>query len=569
MRLRLKNERGFVMLLALFVVSLVLTHSMVGLTRATGELLTARHSVASLRTFHAAEAALDSALADLKQQIAVSGQFPAQIMPPVLPMLPGMHVQSLTAVYATAQRTATIHTNTDPLQTNDDALEPFEGMTAILRDLEVRADVDDTQGHRTRLQSVLTFHLVPIFQFAVYDWDDWTFTPGPAMQITGNIYAQGSIALGPDTGLTIRGNVSTGEEFLHILPGTGYVRIADANGTLQDMWQGSEWLESTDGNWATESQARWDGRVTAHARSITLPLPWVDEAPIDPIELIRPGVASDSAGVRDARLYYKADLRILGGQPYDSHGSPVTLPAGTVTTNSFYDAREGEVVRVTEINVGLLRDHPPANGIVYVGEDPAHPASADAVRLVNGTELPTNGLTVVSHHPLYVKGSYNTVNQQPAALIGDALTVLSDNWDDTHGNWATHSRTAYSRTAVNTQVNAAVMSGRARQMEGDTPSQPADAYLTYGGASEHMLRFLEDWGGQTFIFMGSEVSPWDSREATTDLACCGDGGAYNPPIRIWNFDQTFLNGMSSLPPGTPRVYVAVTGVWRQMGLNEP
>ena len=168
MRPRLKDERGFVMLLALFVVSIVLTHNMVGLTRATGELLTARHHVASLRTFHAAEAALDSALVGLKQEIAVSGQFPAQITPPALPSLPGMHIQGLTAGYLKdalgvpiAQRTATIHT--DPADPKDNALEPFEGMTAILRDVEVRADVDDVQGHRTRLQSVLTFHLVPIF----------------------------------------------------------------------------------------------------------------------------------------------------------------------------------------------------------------------------------------------------------------------------------------------------------------------------------------------------------------------------------------------------------------------
>jgi hypothetical protein len=221
-------------------------------------------------------------------------------------------------------------------------------------------------------------------------------------------------------------------------------------------------------------------------------------------------------------------------------------------------------MQVTELDVDKLRSQgAPTNGIVYVGEDPNQPALAEGVRLVNGSTLPDDGLTVVSHHPLYVKGDYNTVDRQPASLIGDAVTVLSGNWNDARGNHLTGSR-----TAAPTQVNAAVMGGRARQRDGDTPAQENERYLTGGAQNEHMLRFLENWDGQTFTFMGSEVSPWDSREATSRLACCGDGGAYNPPIRVWSFDQSFLAGVNNLPPGTPRVYVAVTGVWRELGPDE-
>ena len=84
------------------------------------------------------------------------------------------------------------------------------------------------------------------------------------------------------------------------------------------------------------------------------------------------------------------------------------------------------------------------------------------MRLVNGAQLPfttdpggsgrtTSGLTVTTPQPLYVKGNYNvqtsagsasgtnTANTYPAALMGDAITVLSANWSDTNTSSTTFS----------------------------------------------------------------------------------------------------------------------------------
>ena len=53
--------------------------------------------------------------------------------------------------------------------------------------------------------------------------------------------------------------------------------------------------------------------------------------------------------------------------------------------------------------------------------------------------LPANGLTVVSENPVYVQGNYNATNDPvanpnedhvPAAIIADAVTILSNNWTD-------------------------------------------------------------------------------------------------------------------------------------------
>ena len=86
----------------------------------------------------------------------------------------------------------------------------------------------------------------------------------------------------------------------------------------------------------------------------------------------------------------------------------------------------------------------PANGILYAAanEKESNPNKEDGIRLVNGSKLPSQGLTVVSENPVYVQGDYNTKDKNgnlrtaltpltdliPAAVMADAVTVLSNNW---------------------------------------------------------------------------------------------------------------------------------------------
>ena len=57
-------------------------------------------------------------------------------------------------------------------------------------------------------------------------------------------------------------------------------------------------------------------------------------------------------------------------------------------------------------------------------------ASLDpAIRMVNAGALP-NPMTVAAEWPLYVRGHYNNINKQPAALAGDGITILSTVWSD-------------------------------------------------------------------------------------------------------------------------------------------
>ena len=173
-----------------------------------------------------------------------------------------------------------------------------------------------------------------------------------------------------------------------------------------------------------------------------------------------------------------------------------------------------------------------------------------AVRVANGATLPTNGLTVATPFPIYVLGNYNAsgtslnngtnvVNTVPAALLGDAITVLSTSWNDSY----TASTALNSRNAAITTVNAATM-------EGMVPSVTVNGTKHYSGGVENFLRLLENWSGDTLTYNGSIVVMFSSRYATNFWQT--PGNYCNVPTRAWGFDVNFQN-QNGLPPLTPLV----------------
>src|SRR3970282_399743 len=203
------------------------------------------------------------------------------------------------------------------------------------------------------------------------------------------------------------------------------------------------------------------------------------------IEIVDGGDAPD---LRAAKMYSKSGLRIVDGAATDMNNNPVSLPGGVITSKSFYDMREQRTMTIVEIDVGLLRSTgaAPANGVLYVATTGTPGA---AVRLVNGSQLPAPGLGVVSENPLYIRGDYNTVAKVPAAVLADAITVLSNNWaannSDTKGALGTNTRPATANT-----VNAAFALGRSRESTCGNGN----------GQLENDVRFLEDWNSRNFTY---------------------------------------------------------------------
>jgi hypothetical protein len=250
-----------------------------------------------------------------------------------------------------------------------------------------------------------------------------------------------------------------------------------------------------------------------------------------------------------------------------------------VTNQTFYDYREQKTVQAVQVDIaGLnawLNNNSTTGGqqydqinttgstdkghdinSIYVYNNTANDNSTlPAVRLVNGQQLPSSGLTVATPQPLYVQGDYNTTTDgshfsaslgdtthtRPAALLGDAITILSKNWKDSYGPGTSLNN----RSPVSTCINAATL-------EGIVPSDGSH----YSGGVENFLRLLEDWSGKTLTYNGSIVVMFPSQYATTPWG----GGYYSVPTRNWGFDTNFEDS-NKLPPMTPQLKATVRGAY--------
>jgi hypothetical protein len=260
-----------------------------------------------------------------------------------------------------------------------------------------------------------------------------------------------------------------------------------------------------------------------------------------------------------------------------------------VTNSSFYDYRESDTVSAVDLDVGKLRTwltntaarggnqynilnnsgstskgHVINSAYVFNSVVPSSTV-LPAVRVVNGQRLPSGGLTVATAQPLYIKGDYNTTtngttfattlgsttngNTLPAALMGDAITVLSSSWNDAN----TAATSLGSRNASSTTINAACLEGIVQSYTDSGGTKH------YSGGLENFLRLLESWSGDTLTYNGSIVVMFPSQYATNNWI--GPGTYYDAPTRNWGFDVNFSKGPQYLPPLTPQVKETIRSSW--------
>ena len=198
------------------------------------------------------------------------------------------------------------------------------------------------------------------------------------------------------------------------------------------------------------------------------------------------------------------------------------------------------------LNSGDLRMNPP----VYFRR---------ALKVLNGGTITLGvcdgvacGLSIVSENPVYVQGDYNAgANGNfatafvAAAVLGDAVTLLSNNWNDV--NSFAFPYALGSRTATTTTYRTAIVGGKTipfKQPGGGTIGQD---FGTDGGV-HNFLRYLENWGGQTLFYKGSIVALFYSHQGAGTFKCCNT--VYSPPTRGYSFQTEFLTP-SLLPPRTP------------------
>jgi hypothetical protein len=201
-----------------------------------------------------------------------------------------------------------------------------------------------------------------------------------------------------------------------------------------------------------------------------------------------------------------------------------------------------------------------------------------ALKLVGGgivsavNPLPVAGLTVAAENPVYVQGNYNAASasiasdwvshepNRPAAIMADAVTLLSNSWRDYYS--FRYPNSATTRDATTTAYRFAVVAGKGKSFPSPTAGTPHYLFGTDGGVG-NFLRLLEDWriSGVEINYRGSMVSLYHSRQAVGTFKY--GPNVYDYGDRNFTFDSDFLLP-SLLPPGTPMFRDVNTLTFRQI-----
>ena len=501
---------------------------------------------------------------------------------------------------------------------------PFAGLYSLNQPIDITVSARDTSGNKATAVLSVNAQTIPLFQFGVFYEEDLEILNGPPMTFAGWVHTNGNLYVSSNS-TTYQSQITTPDSIFwnrkNANDRLNGVRINNAGGTANLLDFDSRSLSGP--AFKTRSIQRFSGRLMTHAfgvRPLKLPLP----TDMPPVTLILPKNAGDSPMVQDVKMAWKADFYVtvrtgvfqiadtntMKAQFCDSliieRPAGLEVPTGATCrrifkprVNAFYEGREDLRPDMVDIHMDSLRIWADAAAatrsprILYVEfSDPAvDNANNDyfAVRLRGGARLPmsrvasdTGGLTIATERPMYVLGDYNTTVWRPAAIMGDAVTFLSNppnpamlnaspaasgvRCSNSVGWCDVMQQNMARRTARTATVNAAILAGHSA-----TPCDYARAGCSapaYGGGLENFPRFLENWTNVIFRYTGSLVSLYVNQYSTglwgnsTNVGF-GNNAYYNPPNRQWAFDVNF-RFPERLPPGTPSVGTVLQTAYRPL-----
>ena len=460
---------------------------------------------------------------------------------------------------------------------------PYSGLSAFVEQCKVTSmATTSNQLYQVSATVQQKFDLaaIPIFQFAVFYNLNMEIDPGAAMTITGPVFS--------NEGIWARGL------------GTYYSSIS-AVGMVSTSSTDPYVTGKSDSSTSTFNKG-----VTTNVDSLTLPMGTTNSPTATRALLGLPPAGTDPYS-EAGQVYFANEANIIiSNSPSGnlsafyqdpSANPPLTLIPNdltnitgsgvvgytTYTTNYaysfatnvlFYDFRENKTVQAVQLDVSALNTWLSTssaglglnnkmnldsghhiNSVYVYNNNPVTSSVLPAVRVADGSALPADGLTVVTPDPLYVLGNYNAsgaslnnganvANTAPAALIGDAVTVLSTNWQDGYNS----STPLSARPPSATTINAATLEGIVQSSGGN-----------YSGGVENFLRLLEDWSANSTVltYNGSIVVMFPSQYATNNWSY---GNYYTAAKRDWAFDVNFMT-QKGLPPITPEVRAIIRQSW--------
>lgn len=478
-------------------------------------------------------------------------------------------------------------------QVLDGSYAGLNGWRGVYRVVSNARPLTGTEQVAAGVQQEVAIDTIPAFQYAIFYNGQLEFTQCAPLTVRGRTHANGKICLGAASGNVLRfeGLVTTASSIV-------YSNMAGYSGFATPVYAG------------TPSPGYKTGQPT-----LQLPI-GTNNTAAAVREIINPPPAGESITslMGQQRYYNKASLvLIVSNTTVSLMVKNQGTSSGTITnisynsaspsavertnlvrafpfltiTNKFRDYRESKWVMPTEINMSLLRYWLPTNAhvlsyypagsgsypnIMYI-DDNRTITNLHAVRVHTATVIPTNGtsaaqatgFTLATQNPLYVWGHFNTPNTGhrgttnttatfPASLVSDAITILSESWtDNVYGNGST---ALSSRNAVNTTVNAAILSG--------VVYTTGSGVGQWSGGVHNQTRLLENWSGDTLTLNTSLVNLYNSAQATAQFQ--NPGNYYNAPTRNFNFDRNFLS-QYDLPPGTPMISVISRYKWTTTPIN--
>ncbi len=435
---------------------------------------------------------------------------------------------------------------------------------------------DPQTGAAVTVNDIIIRRKMNVFLHGIFFQDDLEIIADWFMTFTGNIHCNSDIYLSASTNLRLdsdhveaAGNIYNRRKDSDST-GWGNVEMkVDATPNFERMWKRNIEdvpLDSRRSDWGSASQVRWQGTVKSGAHGITSKI-------FDSIYSIDPdGHYAGEAGLKILNDdIYKEGAELVEVSYADHNGDGTidaadfgsnSVPVGTAGTSaSFYNFRESRYIKMTDVDLRKLAgwvqgldgdgnpsvdsdgnpmyvqhypNHLPSNGLVYATRDDILEGEQPGIRLYNGAEIHNDtGLTLVTNDPAYIQGDFNAVNKKPAAVICDALNVVSNNWDDANSD----SWWLFRRGATDTTINASFISGI-----DDTVGEE------YGGGFANYPRLHESWLGKTLAIRGSFVQMWDSRIAVGPWS----NSSYFPPFRDWDYDPDLLDTVN-FPVFSPRV----------------
>jgi hypothetical protein len=440
----------------------------------------------------------------------------------------------------------------------------YSGLSGYATTYQITSDARDQNSSfnlTAGVQQTLQTATIPLFQFAAFYNIDMEVNPGPNMTITGPVHGNANIYMQPQASLIFQGDVTAvGNLVSDKMPGDPTVRTP---GTI--TFQGEH-----DGGVSTQSMPIGTNNSPAAVRQV-VEMPPAGESALSPMGLQR---FYNEADV----IIRVTDLGVVATSGLVNNFASILLPSDVNqfvdTSVTFFNKRENLNVQAAQIDISKLIAYNSTNTLlrpilsagdirtVYIADQRTQTSSTEpGIVLVNGKTVLPQGLTIVSPDPIYIKGDYNVVDAArgtsdtsqslPAAVIGDAVTILSNQWNNSNS-----SKALSSRPANDTTVNAALLTGIVPTTSG-----------SYSGGLENLPRFLEDWSGHTFTYSGSMIVMFPSVYATGLWQGTGSTfDIYNPPTRNWAFDQNFKNPLK-LPPATPSSRVIIRAQWASIKPN--